>query len=94
MMFAGLPEAEIEKYAKGAQLQSQDAFETPVTFSAADITIPKSYMVCTQDQCVPGPLQEQLAQALGFEYEKIYSGHFPFLTHPEQSLDILKRFIK
>lgn len=29
---------------------SQDAFETPVEFVAADLTIPKGYIVCEQDQ--------------------------------------------
>lgn len=93
MLFGDLPEAEQDTYWKGVVLQSQDAFELPVTFSAADITIPKSYLVCTQDQCVPGPLQEQLAQSLGFKFEKIDAGHFPFLSQPEKTLEILDKMI-
>lgn len=88
-----MPEAEQQKYFEGVKLHSQDSFETPVTYSAADITIPKSYLVCTQDLCVPGPLQEQLAQSLGFQYEKIDAGHFPFLSQPEKCLDLIRKLI-
>lgn len=88
----GSPE-ELEKYWKGVVTHSQDAFEVPVTFSAADITIPKSYLICTQDQCVPGPLQEHLAQSLGFKAERIDAGHFPFLSQPEKCLEILQTLI-
>ncbi|KAJ0116753.1 hypothetical protein J7T55_009903 [Diaporthe amygdali] len=86
------PEAQA-KYWDGVVTHSQDAFEKPVTFSAADITIPKSYLVCTQDQCVPGPLQEQLAESLGFKAERIDAGHFPFLSQPDKCLEILKTMI-
>jgi pimeloyl-ACP methyl ester carboxylesterase len=81
------------KYWEGVVTHSQDAFEIPVTFSAADISIPKSYLICTQDQCVPGPLQEQLAESLGFKAERIDAGHFPFLSQPERCLEILKTMI-
>lgn len=93
VLFGDMPEAEQDKYWQGVVLQSQDAFELPVTYSAAEITIPKSYLVCTQDQCVPGPLQEHLAQSLGFKFEKIDAGHFPFLSQPEKTLEILDQMI-
>lgn len=93
VLFGGLSEEEQQKYFKGAALMSQDAFETPVPFSAADLTIPKSYLVCTLDECVPGPLQEKLAKELGFTFEKMDCGHFPFLSQPEKCLSILHKFI-
>lgn len=93
MLFSDMSAAEQDKYWPGVKLQSQDAFELAVTYSAADITIPKGYVVCTQDQCVPGPLQEHLAQSLGFTFEKIDAGHFPFLSQPEKTLEILDRMI-
>lgn len=83
----------MQKYWSGVKLHSQDAFELPVPFSASDITIPKSYMVCTKDTCVPGPLQEHLAQSLGFKIERIESGHMPFLSNPDQCRDTLKEMI-
>lgn len=88
----GSPE-ELARYWDGVVTHSQDAFEVPITFSAADITIPKSYLVCTQDQCVPGPLQEQLAESLGFKAERIDAGHFPFLSQPDKCLELLSSMI-
>lgn len=92
-IYGDVAEDERQKYWEAVVLQSQDAFEVPVPYSASDLTIPKSYMVCTKDECVPGFLQEQLAEGLGFKVEKIEAAHMPFLSQPDKCLEILQRMI-
>ncbi|KAI1386392.1 alpha/beta-hydrolase [Hypoxylon trugodes] len=59
--------------------QSKASIEAPVQFTAVDVTVPKTYVVCVDDQSLPAALQESMAQAAGAKIVKIAAGHFPFL---------------
>ncbi|KAI0111936.1 alpha/beta-hydrolase [Daldinia grandis] len=80
-----LPISEEEKRALAKSLvhQSKDSLEAPVQFTAADVTVPKTYIVCTEDKSLPASLQEQFAQATGCNIVKLQAGHFPFLESDE-----------
>ncbi|KAH7229788.1 Alpha/Beta hydrolase protein [Fusarium oxysporum] len=66
--------------------QSQKSLSDVSEFINSDVTIPKTYVLCEKDQTVPPELQEMLIQAGGFDQvEKLSSGHFPFVSIPEET---------
>lgn len=74
---------------------SQDAFETPCDFVAADIVIPKTYVVCERDSLVLPALQEQLVASIpGMKEVRIDAGHHPFVSRAKEVADIIVASIK
>ena len=53
-------------------------------------SVPKSYVVCTQDRMIPGVDQENMAQGLT-DIARIDTGHSPFLSTPELLAEHLDR---
>ncbi|KAJ3548514.1 hypothetical protein NM208_g977 [Fusarium decemcellulare] len=75
--------------------QSTASFETAASFVAPDITVPKTYVGCENDQAVPIEGQLAMAGAMGdsVRIEKLSSGHSPQLN-PEfvpRLVDIIER---
>ncbi|KAM0561362.1 hypothetical protein ACHAPJ_003242 [Fusarium lateritium] len=69
---------------------SQDAFETPIDFVAADITIPKTYLVCEKDKILPVLLQEQLVKSTpGLKEARMAAGHSPFVGKAAETAKLL-----
>ena len=69
----------------GLVKQSLASFMTPVTYTAADIKVPKRYVACKVDQAVPFEAQVALGKAAGAEVFEFASGHSPFLKETERS---------
>lgn len=69
--------------------QSKASIEAPVQFTAADVTVPKTYIVCTEDKSLPASLQEQLAQATGCNIVKLPVTHFPFLESLDSAMKVV-----
>ncbi|KAK8880234.1 Alpha/beta hydrolase fold-1 [Apiospora arundinis] len=91
-LFNGFPEAEQAAYLAKLVPHSQDALETPVDFVVADITIPKTYIVCELDQALPASLQEKLVETVpGFQAERIGAGHSPFLSNPKECAELIAK---
>ncbi|KAH7020465.1 Alpha/beta hydrolase fold-1 [Ilyonectria destructans] len=60
----------------GAVYQSTASFETPTTFAAADVVVPKTYVVCEDDHALPLDAQLAMVNALGNATEiRVQSGH-------------------
>ncbi|KAJ4269885.1 hypothetical protein NW762_001554 [Fusarium torreyae] len=71
---------------------SQDAFELPLAWSATDITIPKTFLMCENDLVFPLLHQQQLIKAIpGMREAKIVAGHSPFLG---KSMELAKKLIE
>ena len=68
----------------GLVKQSLASFMTPITYTAADIKVPKKYVACKLDQAVPFEAQLGLGQAAGAELHELTSGHSPFLKETER----------
>ncbi|KAJ4244223.1 hypothetical protein NW762_014605, partial [Fusarium torreyae] len=62
-VYSGCSEEAIQTALEATVPHSQDAFETSLDFIAADITIPKTYIICEKDQLLLLPLQEQLVES-------------------------------
>ncbi|KAK8070197.1 hypothetical protein PG994_006813 [Apiospora phragmitis] len=89
-LFNDLPEPERDEWLEKLVPHSQDAMETPVDFVVADITIPKTYVICEMDQALPVCLQEKLVEAVpGFGTERIHAGHSPFLGRPKKCAGLI-----
>ncbi|KAK6715138.1 hypothetical protein SNK04_006069 [Fusarium graminearum] len=77
------------------QPHSQDAFETSLDFIASDITIPKTYIICENDQLLLLPLQEQLVDSTpGMKSARLVAGHSPFLEKTKETADVIVRVIE
>ncbi|KAJ4136525.1 hypothetical protein NW768_004140 [Fusarium equiseti] len=77
-----LPSDEADKALAHCALQSTASLETPADFVATDITVPKTYVVCDIDHCIPLEGQKAMAGAMGesVTIESIHAGHVPFLS--------------
>ncbi|KAM0274932.1 hypothetical protein ACHAQH_007741 [Verticillium albo-atrum] len=60
--------------------QSRASFETQAQFVAADVKVPKIYVLCENDGAVPPEAQLAMAQAAGAEVVRLTSGHSPYLN--------------
>jgi pimeloyl-ACP methyl ester carboxylesterase len=52
-------------------------------------SIPSWYLVCTDDQMIPPPAQEQMAKRMGATTNHVASSHCPFKSHPQAVADIV-----
>lgn len=67
-----------------------DTTVTPVsvpTFWATDL--PRSFIVCEQDRCMPRWLADTVARRLGVEQLSINASHSPFLSRPRELAELL-----
>ncbi|KXJ85313.1 Alpha/beta hydrolase fold-1 [Microdochium bolleyi] len=56
------------------------AFAAEVTVGASELAVPKTYLVCTRDDCVPAEFQREVAEGMGARVIDIDAGHSPFLV--------------
>lgn len=71
------------------RLHNAGAITTPVA-RAAWRSIPSTYLLMTDDQPCPTPVQRQVSRQAGHVHE-MAGGHFPFLAHPAAVADLLKQ---
>lgn len=55
--------------------------------------MPSTYVVCDDDQAIPPPAQEMLAQRSGTVHH-LPSGHSPFLSHPTELAALLRPLLE
>ncbi|KAM0812316.1 putative Alpha/beta hydrolase fold-1 [Seiridium cardinale] len=89
-LYSDLPHEEAEKYYDLFESHSQDAFETPVNYIAADVTIPMTYIVTEKDMAFPAFAQKALAASLsGIKIESIETSHSPFASQPGKLAELI-----
>ncbi|KAI0010037.1 Alpha/beta hydrolase fold-1 [Xylariaceae sp. FL0662B] len=93
IFYNDIPEEEAQRHFESLVPCSQDAYETPVNFIAADITIPKTYIICTKDAGLLPSLQEALVVTVSnFGIERIPAGHSPFLSQPDKTAELIAKW--
>ncbi|KFX95750.1 hypothetical protein O988_05654 [Pseudogymnoascus sp. VKM F-3808] len=79
------PAAQDTAWSQTYKTQSRKSLLTKPNFIETDITIPKTYLMCEEDQTVSPMYQESFIKTGGFNnVVKIPSGHFPFISMPEK----------
>lgn len=78
-----------DEYFSALVPQSHAALEMPVEFAVPDITIPKKYIICDDDQAFPPAAQYNLANSLGLEQLSIAAGHSAFASAPDKLAGLL-----
>src|SRR5690242_18897009 len=72
--------------------QSHASFTHKPSFIAADIHVPKTYVICENDKVLAAAKQELVVKIGGFDnVERMQSGHFPFLSMPKETAEIFAR---
>jgi pimeloyl-ACP methyl ester carboxylesterase len=71
-------------------LQSRSSFESKSR--APERSHPVTYAICSEDQCVPVPAQEQMSAAADNAI-RMESGHFPQLSRTEELADVLTEVV-
>lgn len=68
-------------------------FATPSTFEAWTNAIPCAYIFCSMDNALPLPIQQGMALRFGPDAETytLQSGHCPFLSIPEELLEVMEK---
>ncbi|KAK2675004.1 Alpha/beta hydrolase fold-1 [Fusarium oxysporum f. sp. vasinfectum] len=94
-VYSGCTEEAIDKALESTEPHSQDAFETSLDFIAADITIPKTYIICENDQLILLPLQEKLVESTpGMRSARLAAGHSPFVEKTEETAELIVKIIE
>lgn len=75
--------AELSSYLSG---QSRAPFEEVINFIPSQIKVPKTYVVCKQDQAVPVAAQEYAVQMMEAERVELDCGHTPFAKPAETAV--------
>ncbi|KAH7370556.1 Alpha/beta hydrolase fold-1 [Rhexocercosporidium sp. MPI-PUGE-AT-0058] len=72
---------------------STSVFATPSTFEPWANDVDCAYIFCTEDNALPLPIQQQMAQQLGPEPVtwSLKAGHCPFMSIPDQLLEVVKK---
>lgn len=91
VFYNDLPEAERKIHLAGLVYQSKASKEAQAHFVAADVTISKTYIVCTKDRAAPVDGQRAWAEITGCNIREIETDHSPFLTDSgnKQVLDVI-----
>ncbi|PBP23973.1 hypothetical protein BUE80_DR005105 [Diplocarpon rosae] len=89
--FNDLPAEQAEQYAQDVTHSSSVVFATPSTFEPWAHGIRCAYIFCTEDRALPYPNQQQMAAQLGAGPVTwtLKAGHCPFLSVPEQLLEVV-----
>jgi poly(3-hydroxyalkanoate) synthetase len=66
----------------GCVYQSAASLETPASFVAADVSVPRTYVACEIDHAMPIDAQLSMAKALGDNVTvfKVQSGHSVYMN--------------
>ncbi|KAF4453791.1 hypothetical protein F53441_3618 [Fusarium austroafricanum] len=93
LFFSDLPaEKQDEAWKMVLGSQSRKSFNHLSEFINSDVTIPKTYISCEKDEVVPPAFQEMCILGGGFDkVEKLPSGHFPFVSIPEETAKLFAR---
>ncbi|KAJ2990411.1 hypothetical protein NUW58_g2963 [Xylaria curta] len=85
-----LPQDEAEKWQGKLLDQSHRSFEEPIEFSANEIKIPMTYLLCEADKAVPIRDQELMTGAVpAVKTRRCTAGHSPFLSQPDLTADFI-----
>jgi len=93
VFFNGVPTAEAEEGAKLALSSSIASFYTPMQHDPAELGIPRKYIACEEDRCVPFEHQLKMAASKDFEVVRRFKcGHSPFMLDRETAeiVDLIK----
>lgn len=71
--------------------QTRKSFTAFPKYVASQFQCPKTYVLCEEDEAVPPTWQEQMACLGGYDIARLKSGHAPFLSIPEDVIDVVTR---
>lgn len=76
--------------------QSKASKNAPAHFVTGDVTVSKTYVVCTKDNIFPVEAQKALAQASDCKIVEIESDHSPFCSEGprRQLLQVISSVVK
>ena len=86
VLFTDLDAARAARAYKRLVLQSTASFVAPSASPAR--SHPSTYVLCTEDQCIPLALQEAMARPAD-NVVRLQSAHFAQLSHPQELADLL-----
>lgn len=84
-----LDPASAENWAKKLQPQPSEGWFDTVTYCGWK-DVPSLYLVCEDDQVIPSQWQSQMADLAGSEVEKCGARHMPFVSMPEEVVEVVK----
>ena len=95
IFYSGLPEDEQLKWYAKIKTHAFAPLSSKAT-AASWQEIPTWYLLCENDNAIPPSAQGRMTdgvRALGgeIEVERIGSGHSPFLTHPDEVVNWIRR---
>ncbi|KAH8892851.1 alpha/beta-hydrolase [Thozetella sp. PMI_491] len=86
-LYHDLPHEQAEACFNRLKPHSHAVYTTPFTYTTADITIPKTYVIHEQDKAVPAAVQEQWAGLLYLKTASINASHSAFASKAEEPAD-------
>ncbi|OAV95798.1 hypothetical protein, variant [Puccinia triticina 1-1 BBBD Race 1] len=93
LFYNDLPSGFAVELSRLLQPHSAGAFTSPLDHEAYRF-IPSSYLICTEDNAIPLAAQEEMLadkQADFLLVERIASGHLPFISRPQETVDFITK---
>lgn len=73
---------------------SQDAFETPVTYTVFDANVDFHYIISEKDVAIPPMVQQKIASAIpNCKVRYIAAGHSAFLSATNQFVELILQIV-
>ncbi|KAK4690877.1 hypothetical protein P7C71_g6011, partial [Lecanoromycetidae sp. Uapishka_2] len=89
ILFNDLDHEAAQKWAKTLQTQPATGWDGMVTYCGWR-EVPSVYLMCENDNCIPPPMQLQMAEMAGSRIERCAAGHMLMLSMPEKAVEIVK----
>jgi len=69
--------------------------ETPLTITARSATLPRDYVLCTDDRTIPPEEQEKMVKDWPEDQvHRLTAGHSPYFSHPDSLADLLIKAVR
>jgi len=69
--------------------------ETPLTITARSTTLPRDYVLCTDDRTIPPEEQEKMVKDWPEGHvHRLAAGHSPYFSHPDSLADLLIKAVR
>lgn len=89
LLFNDLSETDAERWKGALRSQPASGWDGTIAYTGWK-DVPSVYLVCENDQCIPQPLQEQLAEAAGSKIERCAAGNMAMLSMPHRVAAVIE----
>ena len=90
LFYHDLPEDDRDFWFSKLCGQSPAVFTVPIHLKASELRVPSMYLIAENDRILPVEVQERMVAAVpGIKTMRLSCGHSPFLSHPDETVEVI-----